>query len=302
MLRLTASLIAVAFAASAAAADRLVVQLNGGWAPQHAGFAVAQADGLYASEGLDVAFRPGRSLDPLVRGEVELAVEHAAPALFIRERGANPVNIAQVLKRPTAVIVCAASAGVNAPADLREQRFVRPAPGQEPALELALAIFGVVRPLYAESAPCRLGRTFEQRPSGATAFPLADMGVELLEDGVWALDFALQDAAFAARATRFLRASLEGWARFARAPKTALDKLDRALQERFAPAAAGVVAALGPGELGRMDEAAFRTTVRLLMLGWIEPALAAPPEGAWRDDLRAAARPASAAPARARGK
>ncbi len=39
-----------------------------------------------------------------------------------------------------------------------------------------------------------------------------------------------------------------------------------------------------------MDEAAFLTTVRLLMLGWIEPKLAAPPEGAWRDDLRAAAR------------
>ena len=303
MLRLIACVIAVAFAASAAAADRLVVQLSGGWGPEHAGFAIAQADGLYASEGLDVTFRPGRSLDPLVRGEVELAVEHAAPALFARVEGAKPVNIAQILKRPTAVIVCAAEAGVGAPADLRGQRFVRPASGQQPALELALAAFGVVQPRYAEGAPCRLGRSFERRSAGATAFPLADMGVELLEEGVWALDFALQDAAFAARATRFLRASLEGWARLERSPRAALDRLDRSQRESFAPAAPGVVAALGSGELGRMDEAAFLTTARLLMLGWIQPALAAPPEGAWRDDLRAAAaRPVSAAPARARGR
>jgi NitT/TauT family transport system substrate-binding protein len=300
MLRLIACFVAAALAAPAAAAERLVVQLSGGWGPEDAGFAVARAEGLYVAEGLDVTFRPGRSIDALVRGEVELAVEHAAPALFAREEGAKLVNIAQVLKRPTVMIVCAAEAGVRAPADLRGQRFRRPPPGQQPALELALAAFGVVQPRYAEEAPCRLGRAFEPAAPNAAALPLAEMGIELLEEGVWALDFSLQDAAFAARATRFLRASLEGWARLARDPKSALDKLEPEERERLAAAAPRVVAALGPGELGRMDEAAFLTTVRLLMLGWIEPKLAAPPEGAWRDDLRAAARPANAAPARAR--
>jgi NitT/TauT family transport system substrate-binding protein len=302
MLRLIACFVAVALAAPAAAADRLVVQLSGGWGPEHAGFAVARSDGLYAAEGLEVAFRPGRTLDPLARGEVELAVEQAAPALFAREDGAKLVNVAQLLKRPTATIVCAQETGVREPGDLRGLRFVRPPPGQRPALELALATFGVLRPDYAEDAPCRLGRAFESFPAGAVAFPLADMGIELLEEGVWALDFALQDAAFAARTTRFLKASLEGWARLARDPRGALGKLDEDLRARLAPAAPRVVEALGPGELGRMDEAAFLTTVRLLMLGWIEPKLSAPPEGAWRDDLRAAARPASAGPARARGR
>ena len=302
MLRSIAFLVAVALAAPSAAAERLVVQLSGGWAPEHAGFAVAGAEGLYASEGLDVAFRPGESLDPLIRGEVELAVAQAAPALFAREDGARLVNVAQIVRKPTALIVCSTEAGVDAPADLRGQLFVRPPRGQEPALELALAALGVTRPRYAEDAPCRLGRTFEPPTAGEVAFPLADMGIELLEEGVWALDFALQDAAFAARATRFLRASLEGWARLARDPKGTPGKLDAELRARIALAAPSVVAALGPGELGRMDEAAFLTTARLLMLGWIEPALGAIPEGAWRDDLRAAARPTSAAPARARGR
>jgi NitT/TauT family transport system substrate-binding protein len=302
MLRLIACAVAVTLAAPAAAAERLVVQLGGGWGPEHAGFAVARADGLYVAEGLEVVFRPGPSLDPLIRGEVELAVEQAAPALFAREDGAALVNVAQIIKRPTAVIVCAAQAGVREPGELRGQRFVRPPSGQRPALELALAAFGVVQPRYAEDAPCRLGRTFETLPADAAAFPLKDMGIELLEEGVWALDFTLQNAAFAARTTRFLKASLEGWARLARDPKGALAKLDDDERAAFARAAPRVVEALGPGELGRMDEAAFLTTVRLLMLGWIEPKLAAPPEGAWRDDLRAAARPASAAPARARGR
>lgn len=302
MLRPIVFSLAAAFAAPAAAADQLVVQLSGGWGPEHAGFAVAQADGLYAAESLEVTFRPGLSIDALVRGEVELAVEHAAPALFAREEGAKLVNIAQIFKRPTAIIVCAEQAGVRTPADLRSQPFARPPPGQQPALALALATFGVVQPRYGADAPCRLGRTFEQISPGATAFPLADMGIELLEEGVWALDFTLRDAAFAERATRFLKASLEGWARLARDSETALEKLDAELRARLAPAVPSLAAALGPGELGRMEDAAFVTTVRLLMLGWIEPKLAAPPEGAWRDDLRAAARPASAAPARARGR
>lgn len=302
MLRSVAFLVAVTLAAPAAAADRLVVQLSGGWGPEHAGFAVAEAEGLYASEGLDIAFRSGRSLAPLIRGEVELAVAQAAPALFAREDGARLVNIAQIIRKPTTLIVCTMEAGVDAPADLRGQLFVRPPPGQEPALELALAALGVTRPRYAEDALCRLGRAFEPPTAGGVAFPLGEMGVELLEEGVWALDFALQDAAFAALATRFLRASLEGWTRLARDPTGTPGELGAELRARIAPAAPGVVAALGSGELGRMDEAAFLTTVRLLMLGWIEHALDAVPEEAWRDDLRVAARPASAAPARARGR
>lgn len=287
MLRLIACFFAAVIAAPAAGAERLVVQLAGGWGPEHAGFALAQSDGLYLAEGLEVTFRPGLTLDPLIRGEVELAVEHAAPALFARRSGAELVNIAQIVRRPTATIVCAGAAGVAAPADLRAQVFVRPPSGQEPALALALAALGVTEPRYAADAPCRLARSFLPQPEGTTAFPLEAMGIALLEEGVWGLDFALQEPAFAGRATRFLRASLEGWARFARDPK----------------AAPGLVAALGRGELGRMDEAAFLTTARLLMLGWIRPVLDEPPEGAWRDDLRAAtARPASAAPPRARGR
>lgn len=304
MQRFLAIFLAVALVRAAGAAERLVVQLNGEWGPQHAGFAVAEAARLYASEGLDVAFRAGgRSLQPLARGEVDLAVEHMAPALFARQNGANLVNIAQILRRPTARIVCAAASGVRTPQDLREQSFQPPSPAERHALDLALSALGVLRPRWAEDAACRLDRAFAPPPQGAAAFALEEMGLGLLEEGVWALHFSLQDPAFAARAVRFLRASLQGWARFARDPQAALAGLDAELRARVSPGAEGVAAALGSGELGRMDEAACLATVRLLMLGWAEPRLEAAPEGAWRDDLRAAAaRPANAAPARARGR
>lgn len=304
MRRLVLVFLAAALAAPAAAAERLVVQLNGEWAAEHAGFAVARADGLYAAEGLDVAFRPGRSIEPLIRGEVDLAVEQLAPGLLARERGGDAVNIAQILRKPAARIVCGREAQVRAPADLRGPSFQPPPASGEPAFDLALAALGIVRPRFAAEAPCRLDRGFAPPPDGAFALALADMELELLEEGVWALDFQLRDAAFAARATRFLRASLDGWSRFIRDPKGSLAQVEPGLRERLAAGAAGAAAAVGPGELGRMDEAGYLTTVRLLMLGWTANSLTLPPQGAWRDDLRAAARPArpSAAPVRGRGK
>ena len=306
MRRLVLLLLAATLTAPAASAERLAVQLNGEWGAEHAGFAIARADGLYAAEGLEVAFRAGRSIEPLIRGEIELAVEQLAPGLLARERGADVVNIAQILRKPTARIVCAAPARVRAPADLRGQAFQPPPPSAEPTLNLALAALGVVRPRYAVAAPCRLDRAFEAPPADDFVLALADMRLGLLEEGVWALGFSLQDAAFAGRATRFLRASLEGWARLVRDPTAALGRVEPDLRDRLAPGASGAAAAVGPGELGRMDEAGYLATVRLLTLGWTEATLTLAPEGAWRDDLRAAARPAapapSAGPARGRGR
>jgi len=306
MRRFVLLLMAAILTARPAVAERLVVQLNGEWGVEHAGFAVARADGLYAAEGLDVAFRPGRSIEPLIRGEIELAVEQLAPGLLARGRGADVVNIAQILRKPSARIVCAAAAAVRAPGDLRAQAFQPPPPSAEPSLDLALAALGVVRPRFSADAPCRLDRAFAPPPAGAFVLALADLELTLLEEGVWALGFNLQNAAFAGRATRFLRASLEGWARLARDPVAAVARVEPGLRDRLAPGARGAVAAVGPGEPGRMDEAGYLATVRLLMLGWTENSLARAPDGAWRDDLRAAARPApppsSAGPARGRGR
>ena len=55
-----ATLVAMATAGTAAAADKLTLTMNWRADSAHLGFALAQKQGLYAAEGLDVTLQEGR--------------------------------------------------------------------------------------------------------------------------------------------------------------------------------------------------------------------------------------------------
>lgn len=240
--------------AAAAELQPLRVQLR--WLPQaqFAGFYVAQDLDLFTREGLRVDLQPGGpQVDPLqqlIQGKTDVAMGWVSDALQARQRGADIVNVAQLLQRPGTMLVCRADAGVQQAADLRGKRVGTWFLGDQYDLGhwlrghgLNLADVQLVRQrpaaqdLIGGQVDCATAMSYNEFltivDSGALKSNLftvrfAQENSGFLEDGLYVRAADLRDPARRDRLVHLLRGLAAGWRYAARYPDEAV-----AITERF---------------------------------------------------------------------
>ncbi len=315
-------LVAAGFAsAPAVAADRVVLQLK--WVPQaqFAGYYVAQAKGFYKDEGLDVAIKPGgpdiAPAQVLAAHGADVTVDWMPSALAAREAGVPMVNIAQVFNRSGLMLTCRKSSGVTTPKDLKGKTLGVWFGGNEypflswmgalgfrtagPNADVRMLKQGFnVDPLLQNQAACISTMIYNEywqlidagiKPADLVNFAYQDQGVATLEDGLYAREPDLKDAAYVAKLGRFVKASLKGW-------EYALKNQDEAVKivlnadQSGASTAAGqkrqleniakLITAAGTPDMGRLDPAAYERTVKVLLSGGSDPVIKKDPgPAAW---------------------
>ena len=253
------------------AQDRVTLQLR--WQPQaqFMGYYVADTLGFYEKEGLAVNILPGGpGLEPAVslsNGTSDIAVEWLSSALESRERGHQPVNIAQILQRSSLMVICKKDRGIRSTADL-SHRTISVWSGSS-ALGLTRWIASLEKrhgremrtiDLVAQNNALTSWRDEATDCISATSYneywqlldeglPLSDVTIfrfenstdSLLEDGLYVDRSRLLDPEFLDVLVRFTRASLTGWAFAAEHPAEAVEillqrfpHLDRLHQTRMA--------------------------------------------------------------------
>ncbi|MEE4118677.1 MAG: ABC transporter substrate-binding protein [Paracoccaceae bacterium] len=305
-------------AGAALAQDEVTLQLKWVTQAQFAGYYVAQDQGFYEAEGLDVTIKPGGpDIAPpqvLAGGGADVIVEWMPAALAARERGLPLVNIAQPFKSSGMMLTCWRDAGIESPEDLDNRTlgvwfFGNEYPFLSWMSQLGIATDGAeersvevlkqgfnVDPLLQRQADCISTMTYNEywqvidagvTPDELVTFKYEDQGVATLEDGLWVLEENLEDPAFVDKMTRFVRASMEGWKWAEENPEEAamivLDNdMTGAQTEEHQKRMMGEVAKLTAGSDGSLDPADFERTVETLLAGGSDPVITAHPgEDAW---------------------
>ncbi len=317
--------LALGLAASPALAqDEVTLQLQWVTQAQFAGYYVALENGYYDEENLDVTIQPGGpDIAPpqvLAGGGADVMLNWMPSALAARERGLPVVNIAQPFVRSGLMLTCWADTGITEPADLAGKTVAHWFFGNEyPFLswmsQLGIGVEGGddgvtllqagfnVDPLIQRQADCMSTMTYNEywqvidagvTPDELVTFRYEDYGVATLEDGIWALEENLSDPEFVDKMTRFVRASMRGWAWAAENPDDAamivLDYDETGAQtEEHQLRMMGEIALLVEGGDGTLDPAAYERTVATLLAGGSDPVITAAPEGAWTSVITDAA-------------
>jgi NitT/TauT family transport system substrate-binding protein len=246
-----AGVMAFAAAQGAWAQDSVTLQLKWVAQGQFAGYYVAQAKGFYEEEGLTVEIKPGGpDIAPeqvIAGGGADVITTWMAAALAARERGVPLVNIAQPFKNSGLLLTCRKDMGVESTDDFpgktlgvwffgNEYPFYAwmaklglSTEGGEDGVEVLKQAFNV-DPLVQGQAACISTMTYNEygqvlragfTEDELTVFNYRDEGVGMLEDGLYVLEENLADPAFVDKMTRFVRASMKGWAYAAENPEEA---------------------------------------------------------------------------------
>lgn len=244
MKKLMVSMMAGAFslaAAQAFAADAVTLQLKWVAQSQFAGYFVAEAKGFYNEENLDVTIKPGGpDIAPeqvIAGGGADVVVTWMAAALAARDKGVGLVNIAQPYKKAGMQLVCPSDGPVKTTDDFKGKTlgvwfFGNEYPFYAWMNKLGYSTEGGadgvtvlkqsfdVQPLIQKQADCISVMTYNEywqlidagyTPEDLIVFNYTEMGVDLLEDGLYAMEENLKDPAFKDKMVRFVRASMKGW-------------------------------------------------------------------------------------------
>ena len=214
---------------------------------QFAGYLAAQEEGYYAAQCLDVEIvEGGVDIVPqqqLADGAVDFAISWVPKALASREAGANIVNIAQVFQRSGTLQVSFKDAGITTPADFAGKKIGNWGYGNEFEIFAALTKAGLdpatdvtlvqqqfdMAALLAGDIDAAEAMTYNEyaqvleainpdtgalyTPDDFNVISYEDEGVGMLQDAIWASGERLaNDEAYKDVATRFVAASLQGWA------------------------------------------------------------------------------------------
>ena len=301
-------------AAQAMAADKVTLQLKWVTQGQFGGYYVAKDKGFYEEEGLDVEIKPGGpDIAPeqvIAGGGADVIVDWMGGALAAREKGVGLVNIAQPFKKAGMELVCPADGPIKTEADFKGHTLGVWFYGNEYPFYAWMNKIGLsteggadgvtvlkqsfdVQPLIQKQADCISVMTYNEywqlidagyKPEDLIVFNYSEMGNDLLEDGLYALETDLADPAFKDKMVRFVRASMKGW-------KYALENPDEAAEivmenggqdENHQKRMMGEVAKLiGSGDGVLKEDVYARTAQALLDQGIIEKE----PEGAWTHDI-----------------
>ena len=283
---------------------------------QFAGYYVAKEKGFYDDVGLDVTINPGGpDISPpqiIAGGGADVIIDWMPSALASREKGVALVNIAQPFKRSGMMLTCRKETGIATPQDFRgktlgvwffgnEYPFLSrmaklgiPTTGGANGVKVLKQGFNVDPPLQ-KQADCVSTMTYNEywqvidaglSPDELVVFKYEDEGVATLEDGLYALEDRLKDAAFVDRMARFVKASMKGWA-WARGNQkaAALIVLDNdmtgAQTEKHQIRMMGEINKLTEGSDGSLDPSDYERTVQTLLSGGSDPVITKAPTGAW---------------------
>ncbi len=299
--KMTMSVVLALLATGAAQAqDAVRLQLKWVTQAQFAGYYVAEAKGFYDEEKLDVTILPGGpDIAPeqvIAGGGADVITTWMPAALAARERGVPLVNIAQPFKNQGLSFVCRKDLGVNTVADFPGKTLGVWFFGNEYPFYAWMAKLGLktdgsaggvtvlkqafdVQALLNGQAACISVMTYNEygqvldagiKPEELSFFSYADQGVKVMEDGLYVLEPALADAAFADKMERFVRASMKGWkyaeANPAEAAKIVVDADQTGLQTlEHQTYMMGEVAKLTAGSNGALDPADYAATVEALL-------------------------------------
>lgn len=236
-------------AAGAECAELTPVSLQLQWVAQSqfAGYYAAKDQGIYEANCLDVTILEGAvEIVPqqvVASGEAEFGISWVPKMLASREAGADLVNIAQVFQRSGTLEVSWADSGISEPADWAGKRVGTWGFGNEWELFAALRQAGiepddpnqvtiVQQPFdmslllnrevdaaeamiyneYAQVLEATNPETGElYQPEDLTVIDFNDVGTAMLQDHIFARESWLAEEGNEEIATRFLKASFEGW-------------------------------------------------------------------------------------------
>ncbi len=309
--------LALAAAGAANAADDVTLQLKWVTQAQFAGYYVAQDQGFYGGEDLNVTIKPGgpdiAPAQVIAGGGADVVVDWMPSAMASREKGLDLVNIAQPFKSSGMMLTCRKDTGVNSPEDFPGKTLGVWFSGNEyPFLswmnKLGLATDGSdggvtvlkqgfnVDPLLQGQAACISTMTYNEygqvldaglTPEELVVFKYEDQGVATLEDGLYVRGDNLDDPEFVDKMARFVRASMRGWKWAEENPEeAALIVLDNdasgAQTEAHQVFMMTEVAKLTAGSNGALDPADFERTIESLLSGGSDPVITEHPgDDAW---------------------
>ena len=316
--------LALSLPALVQAADNFTVQLKWVAQAQFAGYYVALNRGFYKAENLAVTIKPGGpGVAPpqvIAEGGADVIIEWLPAALAAREKGLPLVNVAQVFKRSGMMLTCLKDTGIVNPKtdfkgrtlgvwfDGNEYPFLLwmsklglPTDGSENGVNVLRQQFNV-EPILQRQADCVSTMTYNEywqivdagiKPKELVVFRYEDQGVSTLEDGLYALQSDLNNAAYLDKLTRFVRASIKGWQWARNNPKAAVDivlKYDEtgARTKKHQRRMMGEIAKLlGPGSsLGVLKPDDFQRTVDTLLNSHSTPVITKDPgAGAWTHQI-----------------
>ncbi len=302
---------------AAQAADDVTLQLKWVTQAQFAGYYVAQDQGFYDEEDLNVTIKPGgpdiAPAQVIAGGGADVVLDWMPSALASREKGLALVNIAQPFKSSGMMLTCRKDAGIESPEDFKgktlgvwffgnEYPFLSwmsqlgiPTDGSENGVTVLKQGFNV-DPILQGQAACVSTMTYNEywqiidaglTPDDLVVFKYEDQGVATLEDGMYVLEENLSDPAFEDKMVRFVRASMKGWKWAEENPdEAAMIVLDNdasgAQTEEHQTRMMGEIAKLTAGSNGALDPADFERTVQSLLSGGSDPVITENPgEAAW---------------------
>ncbi|WFR99820.1 ABC transporter substrate-binding protein [Rhizobium tumorigenes] len=295
IMTLMASTMALAAAQSALAADKVTLQLKWVAQAQFGGYYVAKDKGFYKAEGLDVDIKPGGpDVAPeqiIAGGGADVIVDWMGGALVAREKGVPLINIAQPFEKSGLEMVCRKDGPVKTEADFKghtlgvwfygnEYPFFAwmnklkiPTSGGTDGVTVLKQSFDV-QPLIQKQADCISVMTYNEygqvldagfKPEDLTVFNYTKLGVNLLEDGLYASETKLKDAAFKEKMVKFVRASMKGWKYAVEHPDEAAEIVvdnggqDEAHQKFMAGEVAKLIGS------GKLDKALYERTEKALL-------------------------------------
>ncbi len=306
----------VLLAGAAGAADKVTLQLKWVTQAQFAGYYVAQDQGFYGEEDLDVEINPGGpDIAPpqvIAGGGADVIIDWMPSALASRERGLPIVNIAQPFKSSGMMLTCLKESGIQSPEDFRgrtlgvwffgnEYPFLSwmsqlgiPTDGSADGVTVLKQGFNV-SPLLQKQADCISTMTYNEYwqvvdagygPDDLVVFKYEDQGVATLEDGLYVMEDRLQDPAFVDLMVRFVRASMRGWKWAEENPDAAADIVlendaTGAQTEKHQRRMMGEIAKLTAGSNGSLVPADYERTVATLLASESDPVITMEPDGAW---------------------
>ncbi|MDP7618467.1 MAG: ABC transporter substrate-binding protein [Arenicellales bacterium] len=300
---------------TANAADKVTIQLKWVTQAQFAGYFVAQNQGFYKAENLDVTILPGGpDVAPpqvIAGGGADVIIDWMPAALASREKGLPLVNIAQPFKRSGLMLTCRKDTGIKSPDDFRgrtlgvwfygnEYPFLSwmsqlgiPTDGSAGGVTVLKQGFNV-DPILQKQADCISTMTYNEYwqviDAGLGAdelitYKYEDQGVATLEDGLYVLEKNLNDSAFVDKMARFVRASMKGWQWAANNPDAAADIVlendeTGAQTQKHQRRMMGEINKLAKGG-GKLNPDDYERTVATLLAGGSDPVISKAPSGAW---------------------
>jgi len=235
-------------AAATECAELTPVKLQLQWftQAQFAGYYAAQDQGFYEAMCLDVTILEGAvDIAPhvvLANGESDFAISWVSKALAGREGGANIVDIAQIFQRSGTLQVSFKDKNITSAADFAGKNIGNWGYGNEFEIFAALTQAGLdpakdvtlvqqqfdMAGLLAGDIDAAEAMTYNEyaqvleavnpdtgalyTPEDFNVVSYEDEGVGMLQDAIWADGSRLSDPAYVDTATKFVAASIQGWA------------------------------------------------------------------------------------------